>query len=784
MSRLSRAVRRRTGSPCAAAAPPPHAAAAPPRTAPSSPLPLGAMAAGFGLMLGQSLTAPAWAQAASTAPEGAAPETTLRKVIVTGTVARTSKDALRTTTTTLGKGQQAIRDIPQSLTVVTEKLLDDAKLDTLRQALHYTAGITFAATENGTDQDIRMRGFPIATTGDLLIDGMKDPSQYDRDSFNYDRIEVLRGSASMLFGRGSTGGVVNQVNKQPMLIDAHEVVTTLGTGGYARFTGDFNLRLGENAAMRVNLMNTAADNHGAAIDKQGIAPTLRWGIGERNEFSVGLFHLQSDNVPMSNLRYLEGSVTDKIPAKNFYGTDSDYTRGDASYGMASWTHRFAGGAEWRTQVRSGRFKRASWSTTVGYCGAALTAAGTCPANAPAVTADSLGVTTALTRTGLTPRQDDIEGSYLQSDVSHRLTVGGLMHRLQAGIDAAHERADRFGSFGAVGTNSNKGGTSVGTPNDGRITTAVPVFRKTSDYAGRSFGAYAQDLVELTPHWKLLAGLRYDRFKADMGQITYNAAGGVTTTPASRLSYPSLWSHRAGVLFQPTPSQSYHLSHGTSFNTSADTYQYTTPQIADVGAEKSRNIELGAKLDWLEGGLSTRMALFRTEKYNERTTDADFAGNFPVLSGQRHTQGVEVDIVGRLTPTLETYLSYAYIHEAKIDKVGTAATGAGSPVGLTPRHTGAVWLGYQVLPALRIAGGARGASTNRPLQGTSGAASTTAKAPGYVAFDAMLEYTINRHAYAQLNVNNLGDKVYGDQLYPGFYTPGEARSVKLTLGLKF
>lgn len=191
-------------------------------------------------------------------------------------------------------------------------------------------------------------------------------------------------------------------------------------------------------------------------------------------------------------------------------------------------------------------------------------------------------------------------------------------------------------------------------------------------------------------------------------------------------YRSLISYRAGVLYQPTPLASYHLSYGTSFNTSADTYQYTTQQIANVPAEKSRNIELGAKLDWLDGQLSTRGAIFHTEKYNERTTDADFAGNFPVLSGKRHSQGVEFDVVGRLTPKLEVYLSYAWMHRAKIDRVGTAATGAGSPVGLTPRHTGALWLSYQMTPRLRLAGGLRGASENRPLQGTSGAASTTAK----------------------------------------------------------
>ncbi|MDD2546528.1 MAG: TonB-dependent receptor plug domain-containing protein [Burkholderiaceae bacterium] len=160
-----------------------------------------------------------------------------------------SKDAIQTRTTQIGKGTQAIRDIPQSLTVLTERMIDDAKLDTLKQALHYTSGITFAATENGTDQDIRLRGFPVAAVGDLLIDGMRDPSQYDRDTFNYDRIEVLRGSASMLFGRGSTGGVINQVNKKPLLIDQYELEATYGSDNVLRTTADLNKHLGENAAL-------------------------------------------------------------------------------------------------------------------------------------------------------------------------------------------------------------------------------------------------------------------------------------------------------------------------------------------------------------------------------------------------------------------------------------------------------------------------------------------------------------------------------------------------------
>jgi catecholate siderophore receptor len=723
-------------------------------------LPLGA------LMLAASVSA--WAQTAAPAEGAGGSEQVLPTVNVRGQSDTASKESVRTTTTSIGKGQQELRDIPQSVTVMTEKLMDDAKLTTLKEALHYTAGITFAATENGTDQDIRLRGFPVATTGDLLIDGMRDPSQYERDTFNYDRVEVMRGSASMLFGRGSTGGVVNQVTKKPFLADQHEVLTTVGSDNYKRITGDFNIKTGDDAAFRLNVMRTKADNNGAEIDKYGIAPTFGWGIGTRDEFTVGLFHLNSDNVPMAGIRYLGGNVPD-IEAGNFYGTKSDYLRGKATYGTLSHVHRFGGGAELRTQLRSGTFDRSQWGTTAAF------AAGTTAAN--------LNANTVLNRVGLAARKDEYKGTYLQSDFHDTYKWFGLEHKIIAGIDAASEDADRFGSDGRVGTNFAKGSTTVGTPDDGRRLAVSPTYRPTSAYSAKSFGAYVQDMMQVAPHWKILGGVRFDRFDGDFEQITYPTGGGVTRTGTSLNESP--FSYRTGVLYQPSNSASYHVSYGTSFNTSADTYQYVTPQTANTPPEKSRNIEIGAKLDWLDGKLSTRAAVFRTEKYNERTTDSDFAGSAFLLSGRRHSQGVEFDVVGRLSPKWEVYLSYTYIPEAEIDQAGsTQQAVVGSRVGLTPKHSGAAWLSYQATPSLRLAGGIHGASENRPLQGTSGAASTTARAAGYVVGDLMAEYVFNETWSAQLNVNNVTNRTYGDQLYPGFVISGAPRTTLLTVAARF
>lgn len=739
-----------------------------------APLPLGALAAGVGLSL---LSTAVLAQAVSQ-DNTPTESTTLPTVSVKAPRVQQapSKENLQTVTTNVGKGQQAIRDIPQSLSVITEKLLDDVKLDTLKDTLHYTSGITFAAAENGTDQDIRLRGFSVAAVGDLMIDGMKDPSQYDRDTFNYDRVEVLRGSASMLFGRGSTGGVVNQVNKKPMLADQSDVMFTVGTGDYGRATVDFNKRTDEHAALRINAMVTEADNYGAKISKKGIAPTYSWGIGTADEFSIGLFYLDVDNTPMSNIRYLGGKVTDKTPDR-FYGTGSDVLQGEATYVMGSWRHRIDDRSEIKTQVRSGRFTRVSWGSAAGY------ANGTTEAN--------ISNQTKLTVVGLTPRKDQVEGTYLQSDYSAKLDLLGMRHELLSGVDFAFESNDTFSAVNGVGANYAKSDTSspyVGTDNN-YTPLRTPLFKRSGGYSSQAAGVYAQDLVSLTSQWKYLAGVRWDRFKGNTESVT--AATGVVTDKTS-MEYGSLLSYRTGVLFQPTDSQSYHLSYGTSFNTSGDTYRYTTNAVAQLDPEKSRNIELGAKLDWLDGALSTRGALFRTEKFNERTQDADFAAQgVYLLSGKRHAQGLEIDVVGHVTDKLELTFSWTHIFEAVIDKAGTIVAQNGSrsnvtgqDVGLTPKNTASLWATYQVLSDLRVGLGARGASRNYALQGTTGAKSVNAKAPGYVAYDAMVEYKLNPDAFLQFNVANLTNKVYGDQLYPSFATLGERRSFKMTFGTRF
>jgi catecholate siderophore receptor len=731
-------------------------------------------------------SAGSWAQS-TPAPDGAR---TLPQVVVREKAeAPEGKDALRATTTTIGKGNQELRDIPQSITVVTEKLMDDRNLDTVKDVLRNTAGISFLAAEGG-EEDIRLRGFSLAGTGDIFLDGMRDPAFYDRDTFNNDRIEVLRGSASMLFGRGSTGGAVNQVSKVPRLIDQHEVTTTLGNHAYRRLTGDFNFHTGENAALRLNVMRTRADNNGSgsSIDKGGIAASYRLGIGTRDEFMASAYYLNNDNGMNYGLPWIRPRATDSSAANTiigslaphaYYGMASDYNAGTAKMLTLSHLHRFDGGSELRTQVRKGNFNRDQRASAIRFAAAALQPGGR------AVDLGNFGPGTVFTR-GSNLKIQDVETLHAQSDLSTRFSTWGMKHELQTGLDFAREEKTVYAARSAAqgGPSLIKPPTTAGRPDDGAwIDESARALRLGNQFTNKAWGVYLQDLVEVAPRWKVLGGLRYDSMDGvyDQFNIPNNAPG-----PVTALQYRQKigeWSKRVGLLYQPDALTSFHFSYGTSFNTSGDTYSYNALS-ANTPPEQSENIELGAKIDSADKRFSTRFALFRSTKKNERNTDPDTAASRLLLSGKRHTAGFEVDVVGRITPKWEVFGSYMWMPIARVDVAASTATTVGNRVGdrpgLTPRHSGTVWTTYQLTPQWRVGGGLNFRSRQAPADVTAPAW----EAPGFVTADLMAEYNVNQTFTVKANIINVANKLYGDSLYRGHYIPGAGRLVQVALTARF
>ncbi len=770
------------------------------KSAAASILPIGAM-----LLAGSLGMSAAFAQTTPSAAPAATPaaETTLKPVIVRDTAEASGKDSVRARTTTIGKGQQELRDIPQSITVVTEKLIDDRNLDTLKDVLHNTAGVTFLAAEGG-EEDIRLRGFSLAGTGDIFLDGMRDPAFYERDTFNHDRLELLRGSASMLFGRGSTGGAANQVTKLPRAMNEHEAGITIGSGQYRRVTGDFNFQTGESQGLRLNLMHTVAQNDGKGngLDKTGLAATYRLGIGEKNEFIVSLYHLNNRNPRMNyGLPWIRPTATASqatntlIPGqdpRNYYGMASDFNKGTANIFTLGHIHRFSGQTELKTQVRRGLYTRDQRASAVRF------AAATAQPGGAAVGIDNLSPATVLTRNSQLKIQD-MQLTQLQSDLSTKFEAWGLKHELLTGIDISTEQRQVYGQLAA-----NQGGatlpprptTTIGTPNDGvSYNESIRTLRRTSDFEAKGASIYVQDLIQIAPTWKIVAGLRFDSMKGNFNQYVLTGVAPAPVVPSLTNYRQSIseFSERVGVLWQPNALHSYHASYGTSFNTSGDTYSYNATN-ANVPPEKSRNLEFGAKIDSADKKFTTRYALFYAEKFNERNTDAPAAATNLLLSGKRHSAGFEFDITGRITTQWEIFGSYAWIPLAKVDKAGACpATGAclqgtggsrpGDRPGLIPKHSGTIFSTYQVTPQWRLGGGVNFRSKQAPADLTNPALGVF-EAPGYATMDLLAEYRFNDTYTVKANLNNIANKYYADTLYRGHYVPGGGRTLQVNMTAKF
>lgn len=459
--------------------------------------------------------------------------------------------------------------------------------------MRHTAGISFLAGETG-EEDVRLRGFSLGQAGDIYRDGLREAQLISRDTFATDRVEVLKGSASMLFGKGSTGGVINQVTKQPFLMNRTEAEVTVGNGGHTRAQVDLNRRLSSSSAFRINAMMQDADLWGAKNDRHGLAGSWRTGMGERNEWQVDLYHLTSQERPINNHPWLlTGATTDSrrslvavLPARNYYGLASDYLNTEQTVATLTHTHRFSRTEELRTTLRHGEYERDLWLSAIVWAPAGQQPGGTAVSitNPP----------TANTRLNRNPKgrfgQSTI--TQLQSDYSNQFQAGGWRHHLTAGVDLALEDAKRNNNFPGVQSGLF---TTVGTPNDGASRADTRGSPALNTFDSSSVGLYVQDVVAITDTLKLVGGLRFDRFKASYRDTLGNA---------DRLT-ENLWSPRLGALYQPNESSSYYVSLGESYNTSADTYQFalgnfatggTNARLGNTPPEKSRNLEFGGKWD--------------------------------------------------------------------------------------------------------------------------------------------------------------------------------------------
>ncbi len=689
------------------------------------------------------------------------------------------KDGYQATKTRVGKTLQDPHDIPQAVTTVTNQLMHDQQIGSLREALRNVSGLTFNAAEGGRSGDnFMLRGF--YTFGDIYMDGIRDTAIYNRETFNLEQVDVLRGSAAMLFGRGQAGGVINQVSKMANTNDNSIVTGSLGEYNYHQFTGDFNHTFNESTAIRVNVMDrkeetyreNPANGDSPVFDRKGLAISIGAGIDTDNEFFLNHVYTQTRDVPdygisFFNKRPVDRAVaTGKIDDETFFGGNQNFDDSDTRVTTGIFTHKFSKDTQLRTQLRSADYERAYWTKTP---------------SATATPTATLGVG------GNPNRVSDYETLTFQSDFNTKLELADMPHELLAGVEYFDEDSFRQGLRNL--------GTATA-PKYRRSQLAITGNRAFNEFDSVSKSYYVQDTVEFVPHWKLMLGARRDHMDAD-----YLSSVGATANNLARKLKFKEDSYRAGLSWQPTDSAHYYITYTDSFSPTADLYQLTAVSKPQP-PERGKTAEVGAKWLFLDGDLAFRTALYSTTKEWERNNDLEATA--AILTKKRRTNGLELEVAGKVTSNWEVFggvsLMDAEILEVaeNIDGVTGVVTRGdarfeGERPRNTPRATLNLWTTYKFLGNWKVGGGieAKGERYGyNPQQANANAIFTNGKfdpnaIPGYARVDAILAYEEQKWA-VRLNVKNLLDKKYYDALYDNgaFSVPGNKRQAIVTTEFKF
>jgi catecholate siderophore receptor len=718
---------------------------------------LGFTLANVGAAGGWGATRAAWGQAADNGP------VQIPGVSVQGSQGGGNQGGYQTLDPSFGKITTPLVDTPQSITEVPRQLLDDQGVTTMRDALRNVSGVSLAAGEGAQQGDnLSIRGFN--AQNDFYLDGVRDFGSYYRDPFNLDSIEVLKGPASVLFGRGSSGGAINQVSKQAQVAPITAGTISFGTDGTARFTADVDRPITglEGSALRLNVMgnlNGVAGRDHAENRRFGFAPEASFGLGTPTRITLDYYHLQEDDTPDYGIPWLNGRPA-PVARNNFYGyPNDDYFRTDVDIGTVKVEHDFNDNITVDNQLRYGSYQR-SIRVTEPLILNQGPGQDFVNSNIPL---SSIMVSRHVI--ALSSRETILDN---QTDATIHFSTGPIGHTLITGVEVARQTSDP--------TRTTYPYTLTSLLNPGGSVPPFTLPGTISSIAGNTinnYAVYAVDTVSFGQHLDVTLGWRWDRFDSTFHQIV---------APVSFLTRnDDLPSYRGAVVYKFNVNGSVYVDYGTSFDPSAESLSLTAA-TATVAPEKTTTWEAGTKWNLLNQRLTLTGAVYQIQQSNVRETDP----NNPladILAGNYRARGFEFGASGHLTDRWEVFGGYAYNDAEVVSSPNPKELGHAPPNA--PRHTLTAWTEYR-LPwhDVELGGGisyvsARTASST-PVTGTN----TIEEAPGYWTMQLMAKYPISPNLSLQVNVNNVTDVYYFDSLHPGHIIVGPARSALFTLAAKF
>jgi catecholate siderophore receptor len=668
-----------------------------------------------------------------------------------------------------------LRDIGQSVTVLSKPLLQAQGANSLSDALRLVPGITIGGAEGSQiGNNINLNGFSART--DIYLDGFRDRGQYYRDTFALDEVEVLMGPSSMLFGRGSTGGAINQASKRPLATTLMQADLSATTNELVRGTADINAPLSDNAAFRIAAMGQGgpvSTRRETTVDDYGVAPSFSWGIGGPTRITVAGLIQHNNDRPDYGQPPLNGAPV-KSGFDTVYGYSTDRTIQDVRAASFEIKHRFDNGVSVRDQVQ--------------FSGVDTDAIETAPQGIGAVGGHGY---TPLSPVGISNQPLSQLWVRLQShdrvihdtslfnelEASAEFHTGPFVHALLVGAEVGHDDYEnqayaRTGSCNGVALPAGYTGC---VPVLNPPYTASPI---STEVAGNLAGGkadtqavYFNDTVTVLPQLRLVGGVRYDNFDATITN-SINSANTPAATAFPRLrqdvGYASV---RTGAIWQPTTAQSYYFSYSTSFNPSLEQLTSTTGISQPLPPETNIAYEVGGKWDVLDQQLDLTAAAFQITQYNSRSQNSD---NTYTANGTIRVLGVRLGAAGRITSAWRVYGGYTHLDAKIIDAIAPGTQGK-VPLN-TPADTVTLWNTYAITHQWEVGGGATYMS-ERYANNTN-----LVSVPGYVRFDGTVAFH-RRPFEIRLNVFNIFDERYYDSLVQsdgGRAVPGSGRTAMITL----
>jgi catecholate siderophore receptor len=653
-----------------------------------------------------------------------------------------------------------IQQTPQAINLVPKQVLEEQGVASLQDALRNVPGVTLNAGEGGSHGDaINLRGFP--ASDDFFLDGMRDTGFYTRDDFNLEAIEVYKGPASTLFGRGSTGGVVDQVSKAPRLSGFADGAITLGTNNEIRGVADVDIPISGDAALRIDAMGMRAnvtDRDFVFNSRWGIAPTLKVGFGGRTSLTLSLFHQQEDDIPDYGVPFVAGRPA-PVPRNTYYGlpTDDRFVT-NVNIVTAKLNHEFSDQLSVSETLRYGNYWYDSRQTAPHY-----DPTGVVPPPTAATPLDQI-----LIWRDRPSSAGVVTTELSQTEATWRVTSGATANTLVSGLDLDSEVASLTRYVNQI---SQIAPTPLLDPDPFEAFPGTQTaIRQEPRTATDTIGVFGLDTLDLGPHLSLIGGLRFDRFNAQFNEP-------ITGTHFNHTD--NIPSPRAALVYKPSDSASLYVSYGTSFDPSAENLSLSVSDQA-LPPERDKTYEAGAKFLLLHSALALSGSVFRTEMTNARIADPDNP-SLQQLAGDLRVTGFELDASGHVGKHLELLANYTFL-----DGKNTTPTSAGLTINplqnMAPNQANG-WAVYEFDGGWKFGTGLN--YLDRRVADLSG----TTIVPAYLTWDAMLNYRFNAHLSAQLNAYNLTNALYYTASYftsptENHVIPGPGRTVTLTLAGRF